>query len=235
MIELKLNPDNRQDHSVFVDMLDKDRVHPLPDELDGIQYSRNGKCQWYKKKAYVNRWKHGVSFEQVSRLFEDPLPSGYSILYEEWDPHSTGVSFGNYDDDRDRLIARIDPRHYVVVKVDPGSVRSGMVHILSARYADPKLIEKALSNRYAGGSSEVFQSVLRDFDNYDYFSNLPRYRGDVTKFAYIYSVFKNGDLSVPDAVARLEVGGFGLTFEQAESIVQDWLRERNVNYLAKLM
>jgi hypothetical protein len=98
---LGLDLENRSEHDSFVDMLDRGKVDPLPDELVGVAVSRNGLCQWYKKKAYINQWKHHVSFEQASRLFEDPLPEGCAIYYEEYDPrrHNEKDMIG-YDEPR---------------------------------------------------------------------------------------------------------------------------------------
>jgi uncharacterized DUF497 family protein len=231
---LGLDPDSRSDHGVFVEMLDSGKVASLPDELVGLAVSRNKRCQWYKKKAYINRWKHQVSFEFISRLFEDPPPSGFEVLYEEYDQRSTGMIGENADDERERLLVRIDPRHYVVVKIGQDFTRSGLVHLISARLANTKEVEAALRAREVNGSVHRLQAVLDGSEAYDYYGNLPKYHGDVSKFVSIYSHFMSGD-SVSQAVEKLFNGGFGLSYEEAESVVHDWSFNRNVKYLAGIM
>ena len=40
--------------------------------------------EWDRRKAAINRRRHGVSFDEASTVFDDPL----AIIFED-DPHST--------------------------------------------------------------------------------------------------------------------------------------------------
>jgi uncharacterized DUF497 family protein len=228
-----LRRDNREDCRRYAILLEEGRVKPLPQDLAGLQVSRNRKCQWFKKKAFINQWKHQISFERVSHLFEDPLPPGFEIVYVEEDPAGDEKQYEYYQDYRDRMLVKIDPKHYVVVKVDMEHTTSGLVHLVSARYANTAAVQDALRKRSISGSVQRFRDILGRED-FDYFGSLPRYAGDVTRFVFVYSSFMNNDISVPDAVDMLETE-FGIALQEAESVVQDWLYKRNVKVLSELM
>jgi uncharacterized DUF497 family protein len=233
MAEFGLNRTSREDCKKYASLLEENKVKDLPDELKGLQVSGNKKCQWFKKKGFINQWKHQISFERISHLFEDPVPAGFEIVYEESDPHSTGEDYTHYTDRRDRLIAKIDPKHYVVVKIDPSYTSSRLVHLVSARYADASAVAEAMQQKSITGSVKLLQDVLDKSDNFDYFGCLPKYHGDVSRFVSVYSKFMGGDISTVEA-ADLLGSECGVSALQADSIVHDWLFHRNVDVLAKL-
>ena len=231
-----LDMDDARDCRKYADLLDRDLVH-VPKSLDQIVYSRNGKCEWYLWKDFVNYYKHEINFSAVSRLFEDPLPFNYEIIYEEWDEHSTERPRpdGSFDS-RDRLVAKLDANHYVVVKVDPQYTGSGKVRIVTAFYADKATVEAAKLKRYQSGSNELFQALVRINDvAYDYFEGVPEYSGDITKLAAIFSGYRSSDLTVLEVANKLIEAEPSLSVKQADVITHNWMGNKNIEFILKVM
>ena len=80
--------------------------------------------EWDPHKAAANRRKHGVSFDEASTVFDDPL----AVTFED-DLHST-------DETRELLIGRsISGQHLMICFTErPG----GIIRLISARSATPK-------------------------------------------------------------------------------------------------
>jgi hypothetical protein len=214
--------------------LEDNRVKELPEELQGLEVSRNGKCEWFKKKAFITRYKHEIPFEVLSKLFQDPPPPGCGIIFSEPDDHGTERDTTYYRDERSRLIAKVDAHHYVVVMVDKGLTRSGLIHLVSAWYAKTEAVEEAMRQREINGSVHRLQSIFSSMESFDYYASLPKYNGDYAKFAAVFSHFASGDDPLK-TIDRLVAGGFGLSYGEAESIVHDWMFERNVDVMWKAM
>ena len=70
-------------------------------------------------------------------------------------------------------------------------------------------------------------------NDYDYFSSLPRYNGDVAVLSRFFIGFMSGD-SPSDTVNKIYNSNLGVSKDQAEDIVWDWLNHRNIEYLANL-
>jgi uncharacterized DUF497 family protein len=76
--------------------------------------------EWYRPKAAANRTKHGVTFEEASTVFGDPLGRVTD------DPrHSEG-------EERFVLLGESDRRRLLVVMF---TERDGVIHLISARRA----------------------------------------------------------------------------------------------------
>jgi hypothetical protein len=84
-----LDPDSRESYVLLADLLEEDSAN-CPVELQGDGVSSNGKCEWDKKKAFINLYKHEVSFEDVSRLYSPNPPAGYEVLFEDPDGSGSG-------------------------------------------------------------------------------------------------------------------------------------------------
>jgi len=80
----------------------------------------DARFEWSLAKAARNERKHGISFEEAARVFDD------DVYLEAFDPvHSD-------DEDRYRVIGLIGSALVSVVYTEPGSRR----RIMSAHYAD---------------------------------------------------------------------------------------------------
>jgi len=232
MSQLDLDINSYQDCKRYAGLLESGSVD-RPKSLDQLFVSRNGLCEWYGWKDFVNYYKHGLNFAAVSRLFENPLPLGYQIIYEEWDEHNPEMERkdGSFDS-RDKMVAKMEENHYVVVKVDPEYVSSGKYRIITAYYADKATVEEAKRKRLESGSDELFQALVRINDaKYDYFRDLPDYSGDMTKFSVVYSYYRCGEYSEAEVANRLMKIDSSLSVQQADKIARSWLENKNIEFL----
>lgn len=78
--------------------------------------------EWDADKAQANVRKHGVSFDEAIRVFDDPFSQ--TFLDKRF----------AYDEDRFLTLGTVDGRLYVVVHTDRGST----VRIIMARSATAK-------------------------------------------------------------------------------------------------
>jgi len=207
----------------------------LPEDLKGLEVSRNGKCEWFKKKDFINDWKHGIRFEAISKFFGDPAHENrFELIYREDDSNSTNVRYQHYVDKRDDLIIRMDNQHYFVVEVDKAFTASNRIHLVMARKATAAEIEDAMQQRALNGSVDRFRAIISRVkcDAYDYFGALPKYDGDYALLEGAFIGFNSGD--TPDETINYIKSHLGFSQGLAESIVHDWLYHRNTEYLVKL-
>jgi uncharacterized DUF497 family protein len=130
-----------------------------PAELKGDAVSHNGQCEWDKKKAFINLYKHGVDFETASLAYSDDPPSGYGVIYD--DPSDDGTGFESFwgIDIRDRVIARLGGNGYVMIKVDRDHVKSGRVRLISVQRVSEKEVLKAIQAHEINSSVSVLARV----------------------------------------------------------------------------
>ncbi|MEA5532577.1 BrnT family toxin [Crocosphaera sp. XPORK-15E] len=79
--------------------------------------------EWDEKKAKANQTKHGISFEEASTVFDDPL----SINFDDPD-HSTG-------ENRYLIIGLSDQGKFLFVSYTD---RNNKIRLISARLVTPK-------------------------------------------------------------------------------------------------
>ncbi|MEA5508519.1 BrnT family toxin [Crocosphaera sp. UHCC 0190] len=79
--------------------------------------------EWDDKKAKANQTKHGISFEEASTVFDDPL----SINFDDPD-HSTG-------ENRYLIIGLSDQGKFLFVSYTD---RNNKIRLISARLVTPK-------------------------------------------------------------------------------------------------
>lgn len=231
MVGQELDPDKGMDCKKFAKMLENGEVG-IPESLKGLGYSRNGKCEWYIWKNFVNYYRHGINFEMVSRIFEKPLPLNYKLYPEEYDENSTeAVRTEGSLDSKDKVVVKIDKNHYMVVKIDPEYTGSGKYLIITAFYVDKATADKARKELAKSGSKELFQALFRINEiDYDYFDSVPVYSGDMTKFSIIYSFFRNGEYSAIETANRMVQVDSSLSIRQADVIAHQWQFERNEDH-----
>jgi uncharacterized DUF497 family protein len=157
MVAYGMDPKTRNGLKTFVSELVSNDV-PTLQELRGDEVSKNGRCEWDKKKAFINLYKHGVSFEEASLIFEDNPPSGYGVLYD--DPSDDGLGLESFwgIDIRDKMVARLGGKGCVIVKVDREHVHSGRVRLISVRKVSEKDVMLAIRDHEINSSVSV---VLR--------------------------------------------------------------------------
>jgi uncharacterized DUF497 family protein len=163
-----MDPNLEESRAVLADMIEKKEVPP-PAEISGEGVSLNGQCEWDETKAYINLYKHGVSFEEVSLLFSEVPPLGFEVLYD--DPTDTGTGLGSIwgYDIRDWVVAKIGRRGCILVKVDREHTKSGRVRLISARPVSQKVAFRAIQDHELNSSVSVtarviFNSFGREFN-----------------------------------------------------------------------
>jgi uncharacterized DUF497 family protein len=80
--------------------------------------------EWDPRKAAANRTKHGVSFDEASTVFDDPL----AVTFED-DAHSTYET-------REMLVGRSISGHHLIISFTER--RGGIIRLISARPATQK-------------------------------------------------------------------------------------------------
>jgi hypothetical protein len=149
-----LDPSRQKDLRVYASELEAGNF-AKPKELAEDAVSANGKCEWDKKKAFINRYKHGISFESVSLAFSDPPPKGFEILYDDPNDDGTGlVSFWGVDI-RDSVIARIGGKGCALVKVDREHTHSRRVRIITAYPLRERAVMEAIKAHELNSSVSV--------------------------------------------------------------------------------
>jgi uncharacterized DUF497 family protein len=140
-------------------MLDSSEVQ-CPLDLKGDDVSVNGQCEWDKKKAFINQYKHNVSFEEVSKLYSDPPPLGYAVLYD--DPDDTGTEEGSFwgFDIRGWVVAKIGSRGCIIIQVDRSHTKSKRVRLISARPVSQKAALDAIHDHELNSSVSVTARVI---------------------------------------------------------------------------
>jgi uncharacterized DUF497 family protein len=182
----------------------------VPEDLQGDAISENGQCEWDKVKAFVNKWTHNITFEEVSKLFGVSLP-GYKIMGEVPNAYGTGRSSPSGVDWRDFVLAEIGKGRYAVIKVDRGNTSSGRIRLISAFPLKPSEFEKVLK-RFLSSSISQEEFVLSAFRCMKPFG--------VTGLVVRNSLLA-GRTSEEDAVRRL-MRDFDYPAKDAEVVVSGW-------------
>jgi uncharacterized DUF497 family protein len=157
MVAYGMNPKTRHGLKTFALELVSDDV-PTPQELRGDDISKNGQCEWDKKKAFINLHKHGVSFEEASLIFEANPPAGCGVLYDDPSDDGTGLESFWGIDIRDKVIGRLPSGACFIVKIDREHTNSSRVRLVSVRRVSEKDVVQAIRNHEANSSVSV---VLR--------------------------------------------------------------------------
>ena len=224
------------DHrSRYADILESPTFdnNDLPEELKGVEISRNQKCEWFRKKNFINTYKHGITFQSISSYFDEDRPGG---LFESPKHYAGGddLQKAHYVDSRSWFIINTD-HSYVLVVIDKSLTKSGLVHLISARKASTADVERAFQSYDKTGSTEAFDNIYSRVSSskYDYYSELPKYVGEYDVLAKFFVNFMHGE-SPSETVSKIYSSSLGISKEQAEAIVWDWLHDRNVEYLLGL-
>ena len=236
MAEYGLVRSNREHLRRYADIVGEPHFNnnDLPDELKGLEISRNNKCEWFKKKNFINIYKHGITFQSVSNYFDDDKP-GKFFESPEHPAGGDGLDKKYYVDSRSWLVINMD-HSYVLVLVDKSLTKSGLVHLISARKASTADVERAYQSFDRTGSTEAFNNIFSrvNAQDYDYYEGLTRYTGDYGVLLNFYTNFMYNE-KPSETVDKIYNSPLGISREQAESIVWDWLNDRNTEYLAGLM
>jgi uncharacterized DUF497 family protein len=157
MVYYSLDPNSNYWRKRFAENLESGEVG-VPQELLGDDVSANGKCEWDKKKAFINRYKHGVSFDEASLVFAERPPAGYEVLFD--DPHDKGSGLDSFwgIDIRDKMVVRLGGKACAIIKVDRNHVNSKRVRLISVQRVSEKEVMKALQAHSVNSSVSV---VLR--------------------------------------------------------------------------
>jgi uncharacterized DUF497 family protein len=131
-----------------------------PGELRGDAVSQNGQCEWSKKKAFINEYKHGVSFEVASWLYSENPPPGYRILYDDPADNGEGLESLWGIDIRDTVVARLGGIGCFLVKVDREHVHSGRIRLISVRKVSEKAVVEAIKKHETNSSVSVLARVV---------------------------------------------------------------------------
>jgi len=91
------------------------------------------KFEWHKKKANTNLKKHGISFDEASTVFNDPLAE----IFDD-EEHST-------DEDREFIIGHSILQRLIIVFFTERT--KNIIRIFSARKASKKERRKYEKNR----------------------------------------------------------------------------------------
>jgi uncharacterized DUF497 family protein len=126
-----------------------------PQELRGDAVSANGKCKWDKKKAFINLYKHGVSFEEASLVFGGKHLPGYEVLYDDPTDDGSGLEGFWGVDIRDKMVARLGGSGCVIIKVDREHVRSNRVRLISVQKVSEKDVMRAIQAHEINSSVSV--------------------------------------------------------------------------------
>jgi uncharacterized DUF497 family protein len=154
-----LDPKMEESRAALASMIEDGEAIP-PLELQGNGVSSNGQCEWDKTKAFINQYKHGVSFEEVSLLYSERPPLGFKVIYD--DPTDKGTGLGSVwgFDIRDWVVAKIGKRGCILVKVDREHTFSGRVRLISARPVSEKVALKAIQDHELNSSVSVTARVI---------------------------------------------------------------------------
>jgi uncharacterized DUF497 family protein len=154
-----LDPSVRESREILASMLEGGEVS-CPLELRGDDISVNEQCEWDKKKAFINLYKHKISFEEVSKLYSTQPPPGYEVLYD--DPTDTGTEEGSFwgFDIRDWVVAKIGAQGCIIIQVDRSHTVSGRVRLISARPVPQKAALDAIRDHELNSSVSVTARVI---------------------------------------------------------------------------
>jgi len=220
---LRLDGSERDQLRQYAEMLEEDvgRKVLVAEELLGDTKSLNGLCVWDKKKAFICKHKHDVSFEVISRVFENPPPKGCEII----DPDGIDSS-GEYDE----IWVRVNKNRYIVIKYEE---EGSLIRLISAW--------KANATRRIGNSVEfeavfvpirLYSSVRAQYDSRGNVVQEPDV--NVVRWCELYTLFLDGLLSAEDTLFFLMME-LDLSEKHASGFVEDWQQEKNTNYLSRQM
>jgi uncharacterized DUF497 family protein len=152
------DPSDKRDLKAYASELEAGDITP-PLELQGDEVSLNGQCEWDKKKAFINLYKHGIGFETASLVYSPSPPSGYEIIYD--DPTDDGTGFESFwgIDIRDKVLARLGGNGCVMIKVDRDYVNSKRIRLVSVQRVSEREVLKAIREHEVNSSVSVMVRV----------------------------------------------------------------------------
>jgi hypothetical protein len=156
---LGLDPARSSDLKEFARKIRANETH-VPDDWNKLVVSSNGKCEWFHAKDFINRQLHGMSFERVSLLFGDTLPSGDEVLFADPEGTGDGVERPWGYDFRGRVVAKIGGNHYFIIRVDFDHVKSGRIHLVSAYAVSRKVVEDAIQDHAVNSSVNILERIM---------------------------------------------------------------------------
>jgi uncharacterized DUF497 family protein len=186
----------------------------FPDELKGM--GGNDVCEWEKKKAFENLHLHGISFESVSSLFRDPLPSGYRILFDGVDPSGSGQERSWGRDERSFVVAMSPSGKLYVAEVDREHTNSRKVRLITAYVITEQKAAQLAQDEDVWSGVDIFASLAR------YVEKVPTEFGEPVKLRLL-----RGVLSRDGAVEEL-MSDYGCVVGEARSLVLRWVRGRRL-------
>jgi len=209
----------------YADLLDTQQKNiPVADELVGIQVSLNGICDWDRKKAFVNLYKHGADFEEISLLFDEPLPDGWILIDDFVDVGSEG--------ENDRVYGFIPPSLFLVIKTQNDG---GLVRLISARGTTKAALRKDLDRQYVKSSNRIFMAIAACYDDDGNILPQSEDRAFAEKFFDLQEAFWADKVS-GDMAFFILVEGFGLSSKHASMFMTDWEhKKKNIDFLADQM
>ena len=213
----------------YADLLDSRQGGvPIADELVGDQVSGTELCVWDRKKAFINKYKHGVSFEVVSRAFEEPPPPGYDLVDRE--ANSKGR-------EGTKVYMRISSDRYVVIVIE----REGSkIRIISAKKYNRKKIRSSKGENFVLEEFEptpnpisrsLFKSILRATDDQGVVGVSS---DDVAVWVDVWNKFVEFELSEEEAYNILTLA-LDLSDKDAQDFIDDWCVEKKASHLNRLM
>lgn len=217
---LELDGTEKEKLEQYAEKLDsKEKGVPIARDLRGKKFSANGLCEWERVKEFINWHKHNVSFEVVSKIFEKPLPKGYSIEFDTEDK-KTGY--------RELWIRISSDLHLVIVYQKDGS----LIKLISADKSSVTRITKRENRGLQGNSLKRGPSPAR----VNIFNSLRKLYGKeggwlgvkpdavVVRCGEIHDAFINGVFSSRDTLIRLGLE-LDMTEKQAYGFVEEWQQE----------
>lgn len=219
---LGLEGDREKQLKEYAERLDdeeKKAKTPIAKELRGRDSSANGLCEWEKVKEFINWQKHKVSFEVVSRIFEKPLPKGYSI------EHTTEDKKTGYKELWIRISSKL---HLIIFFQEDGS----LIKLISSNKSSVARITKRENRGLQGNSLKRGPSPAK----VDIFNSLRKLYGKeggwlgvkpdavVMRCGEIHDAFIGGVFSSKDTLIRLGLE-LDMTEKQALGFIEEWQQE----------
>ena len=205
------------DREQYAEMLDSGQTDVVPLELCGVEVSHNGLCDWDKKKAFINEHKHKISFEVVSKVFEDPPPRGFQIVDDGWNSYDWNAGM-----DREYVLAKIASNLYLVIRTQ--GVGS-LIRLISARLVKTHEAEKIVVGNLKQYPGMLTRSIAGMYNDDGTIRQEARLDKTLMNYLMIYSNFCNRRITSVDAKVALTVR-FGIPIRNAAGFVDTWKRDR---------
>ena len=194
---------------------------PVADELVGDEISSNGLCVWDRKKAFINNYKHKVSFRVISRVFENPPPPGCEIVNEE---ANTLGRQGN------KVYVKISASKYVVITIENAGAE---IRLVSAWKAVRKQAYSGLEIMEEPTSKSLQKALLRSYNDEGCLEG-PFEDERVALFAEVWDTYVESMLSDEDGFFLLNIV-LDLPDKDARDYLDEWRIEKGARRLNRLM